>query len=161
MCSSQAYNFLHKMFKSKLKLLLLCTFSCLLPNLIDSKIICDVETYVLSGIEFAKCHQGTMEAFPSTPLNMNPCPALKHLVNSCSEVVKVRKELCNTSFVKKYIVFFLQKSNRLTIILIPLFLYSIFKKIHFISALSHNVMVSQFNPLKLVQTSIFCHKSCM
>jgi hypothetical protein len=61
--------------------------------LCESKIICDVETYVLSGIEFARCHQGTMEQFPSTPLNMNPCPALTHLVNSCSEVLRVRTKI--------------------------------------------------------------------
>jgi hypothetical protein len=64
-------------------------FACLFP-LISCKIICNVETYILSGLEFAKCNQATMDAFPSTPLNLNPCPVLDHLINSCSEILKVR-----------------------------------------------------------------------
>jgi hypothetical protein len=66
--------------------ILLC-FLC--SNPVGGKIICDVESYVLSGLEFAKCNQATMDAFPSTPLNLNPCPVLYHLVNSCAEILKV------------------------------------------------------------------------
>jgi hypothetical protein len=57
--------------------------------LIQCRIICNVETYVLSGLEFAKCNQAAMDAFPATPLNINPCPILDHLINSCAEILKV------------------------------------------------------------------------
>ena len=62
----------------------------ILCPLIHGRIICNVETYVLSGLEFAKCNQAAMDAFPQTPLNMNPCPVLDHLINSCAEILKAR-----------------------------------------------------------------------
>ena len=32
--------------------------------------------------------KATMDAFPSTPLNMDPCPVLDHIVNSCALILK-------------------------------------------------------------------------
>jgi hypothetical protein len=61
----------------------------LLPTLASTgDVICSLEDYVMTGIEFAKCQATTLTSFQGSN-NGNPCPEIKEIVTNCALIVKV------------------------------------------------------------------------
>ena len=53
--------------------------------------ICSLEDYVLTGIEFGDCQSEAMKSYGSDDdKDRNPCAELKNVVNNCARLVSVR-----------------------------------------------------------------------
>ena len=58
-------------------------------------VICSLEDYVLTGIEFGDCQSEAMKSYGSDDdKDRNPCAELKNVVNNCARLVSVRT--CNS-----------------------------------------------------------------
>ena len=54
-------------------------------------VICSLEDYVLTGIEFGDCQSEAMKSYGSDDdKDRNPCAELKNVVNNCARLVSVR-----------------------------------------------------------------------
>ena len=49
------------------------------------EVVCSLEDYILTGIEFRKCQQETLQSFADG----NNCKVINLIVESCSRIVKV------------------------------------------------------------------------
>ena len=49
------------------------------------EVVCSLEDYILTGIEFRKCQQETLQSFTDG----NNCKVINLIVESCSRIVKV------------------------------------------------------------------------
>ena len=56
-------------------------------------VICPLEDYILTGLEFSKCQKEVLTSFsPSDDSKgSQPCAELKNVVDNCATIVQVRK----------------------------------------------------------------------
>ena len=61
------------------------------PSLIfTGDVICSLEDYVLTGIEFGDCQNEAMKAYGNdNSKDRNPCSELENVVNNCARLVSV------------------------------------------------------------------------
>ena len=61
--------------------------------ILSGDVICSLEDYVLTGIEFGDCQSEAMKSYGSDDdKTRNPCAELKNVVDNCARLVSVR---CN------------------------------------------------------------------
>ncbi len=67
----------------------LILLTIVVPNSVFSgDVICTMEDYVLTGIEFGQCQAETLKSFASKGMG-NPCPEIKQIIDNCAVIVKV------------------------------------------------------------------------
>ena len=62
----------------------------------DCKLVCDIEEYVRTGMEFVRCQTMTLKSFHENRKKgegddhevADPCPALRKIIDSCVNVVR-------------------------------------------------------------------------
>ena len=70
------------------------------PSLISSKdVICSLNEYIVTGVEFSQCQKETLASFSHHKGNSGEtehhCKELKHIVENCATIVEV-----STTFLK-------------------------------------------------------------
>ena len=80
-------------------------FLILQPYLILSgDVICSLEDYVLTGIEFGDCQKEAMKSYGSDDdPSRNPCAELETVVNNCARLVSVSLSIIDHNV---YLVYF-------------------------------------------------------
>lgn len=55
-----------------------------------ANVVCPLEDYVLTGVEFSDCQRETLAEFnPVDSDGYNPCPELERIVSNCAKVLQV------------------------------------------------------------------------